>query len=345
MLEELADLQKARKAKGLENWASLDRLSNKLAGKKSLDITFTCVHPTHTSPKKHNLGSSEGNYHFLLGYANPGFHVASYHWHIIYPELSEEDLTIIRNTLGHPSRPVLWKLYGEDTILEPEGDIEDGTPHPYYFGLRKIKDIKNRAIRAKSRYGTYVADPVSGIVQEIKTEKVYSWQLIKDSFFAYENPEIAAAMEPEKQQKSVEVPEVVKHLANTVETTWESTVYPLIKSILPQPGSVISFRPTPEANKIYGIVTPTSLDLVTDNGLPVVFTQYDKEYSSFDLTKSSDLHPSILFNFLDRYLNIDGEHLCTLIKSSNTIKDEEIPPYVYGIPSPGSETLPAKLEE
>ncbi|MHA2068462.1 MAG: hypothetical protein ACXABY_29210, partial [Candidatus Thorarchaeota archaeon] len=78
-LDLLEEIVKARKAKGLDNWKKLDYLSDKLKGKKSSHITFTTSYPGQEGSKKH-LGSASGNLQFVLGYANPGFHVAPYHW-------------------------------------------------------------------------------------------------------------------------------------------------------------------------------------------------------------------------------------------------------------------------
>ena len=104
------ELLKARKAKGLDNWAKLKHLAGKLAGKHGRHITFTCSHPKHgQTGDKHNLGSTEGNLHFLLGYGNPGFHLAPYHWQIIYPDLDEEEAVSFSAKQGHPSQPRLWE--------------------------------------------------------------------------------------------------------------------------------------------------------------------------------------------------------------------------------------------
>jgi hypothetical protein len=56
-------LAKARKAKGLGNWEKLAKLSDKLTGKTSKDIVFTCGHPSHGTNlrvRRWNFALSDG---------------------------------------------------------------------------------------------------------------------------------------------------------------------------------------------------------------------------------------------------------------------------------------------
>lgn len=341
MFDALEELVKARKAKGLDNWKKLEHLAAKLAGKHGKHISFTCSHPSHgKSGDKHNLGSKEGNLHFLMGYVNPGFYLAPYHWQIIYPDLSEEELASFAAEKGHPAQSRLWESAALDA--EAEGDLDEGSPHPYFLVMRNTKAVKDRSIKAKSRYNSYTADPVEGLITESGTERVYSWELVKNSFFAYENPKVVAAMEaakPDVVEKSV-LPEPIKHLVK--KGAW-GDVYPLVKSLFPKPGSVVTIPSGQET--LYGLVRPASIELLDAAGHPVAFEQYDRVYKSLDLRKDGDIHPSILYNFAVRYLGVDGEHLEGIVKSLGDPAPDSFPSVVEGFPSAGYEHVPATNTE
>lgn len=342
LFDDLEDMIKARKAKGLGNWKKLEKLANKLAGKHSKDITFTCGHPSHgVSGEKHNLGSKTGNLHFLLGYVNPGFHVAPYHWQILYPEMPEEDIVSLSAASGHPAKPNLWEESNLDVVFE--GDLEDGQPHHSAHLARSKQDIKDRSIKAKSRYNSYLADPAEGLIYESGTERVYKWELVQNSFFAYENPEIVEAMEdakPEAIKKSY-LPEIIQHMISP--DSWDAEVYPLVKSTFPKPGSVVTISTGQET--IYGLIRSGSLDLVDSAGQPVEFEQYGRMYKSLDLYKGGDINPSILYNFATRYLHTDGDHLKQLIKSQYEPPTDVFPQVVHGLPSSGYEDIPSEYSE
>ena len=326
------EIYKARKAKGLNNWDRLGHMALKLAGKGSKDITFSCAHPKHGGvPEKHTIGSTEGNLHFLMGYGNPGFNLAPYHWQVMYPDLQDEELASLVKDMEHPSKPQLWKRSNQEVTME--GDMEDGQPHPYAHTARRISAIKNRSLPATSKYGSYSADPVEGLVYDTSTNKAYKWELIKNSYFAYENPAIVEAMESAMPVATTqpEIPEVVKHLSRL--ESWESDVYPLVKSMFPQPGSIVTIKAGQET--IFGVVRAAAIDLVDSAGHPVEFAQYDTAYSSLDLHKGGETHPSVLYNFAKRYLGVDGAHLEDVIKSSTSIDEYVVPSAVHGSPSPG----------
>lgn len=339
----LEELVKARKAKGLDNWTRLKHLSSKLAGKKSKDITFTCTHPKHgASGDRHNLGSVEGNLHFLLGYGNPGFHLAPYHWQIVYPELTEEEAVTFAAETGHPTKPRFWR---DSTVsVGPEGDLEEGVPHPYASRVLADQAKDARVIKANSRYGTYYADPATRTIHDPHTDKTYSWDLIKNSYFAYENPKIVEAMEATDPPvvKSHQLPEMIRQL--TVSEPWAADVYPLVKSLFPKPGSVV-LLPTTGGETVYGLVKANKIDIVDAAGNPVAFPQYDRDYESLDLTKSGDLHPSILYNFATSYLSVDGPHFLELTKSQTVEAEFSYPTAVEGHPSPGYTDTSSTLDK
>lgn len=307
-------LSKARKAKGLDQWKKLLPISDKLSGKKSNHISYTCMHPSHEVPKLHHLGSNEGNLHFLMGYGNPGFHLAPYHMQIIDPNLSEADAE--KQAKGHPSNPDFWK----DSEIYIEGDKLEGAPHP------KVKD-KVRSIRREKldKYtvsqstGTYTAVPVEGIVYEDGSEVQYSWALVKDSYFSAQDEKMSDAMnlveEIQEAQKSLEatfnvgVPDLVAHLAKaSAHRDFVEGIYPLVKSKFPSPGSVVPLSAKNEET-IYGVVTHKSIDFYDRECNEVSVRAYDRWYPSFSLEKGGNVHPSVLLNFICGHLGIMREDI------------------------------------
>lgn len=330
------DIHKARKAKGLDNWAKLSHLADRLAGKGSKHISFTCGHPTHGGvAETHNLGSNLGNLHFLLGYGNPGFYLAPYHWQIIYPDLDEKEVASFAAQHKHPSQPILWEKSGLDVSVE--GDQEDGAPHPYAHTARMSAEQKARSISTKFGYHSYKADPVLGTVTEAITEKVYKWDLIQNSFFAYANPKIVEAMDAAKaiNDKPV-VPEAV--LQQVSKGAWDPGVYPLVKSLFPKPGSIVTINTGTEV--VYGLIKSNLIELVDSAGNQVEVEQYDRAYKSLDLLQDGDMHPSMLYNFATRYLGIDVERLKDLTKSVNKEDETNFASVVYGLPSRGYDDVP-----
>lgn len=339
MFDALEDIIKARKAKGLGNWKRLEQLAGKLAGKHGRHISFTCAHPTHGKRgETHNLGSKEGNLHFLLGYVSPGFHLAPYHWQILYPDLDEEETATFAAQHTHPALPVLWEKSGLD--VEYEGDLEEGVPHAHAHAARRARDVSDRSIKGISNYNSYTADPVDGLIYEAGTERVYKWELVQNSFFAYENPKIVEAMEAAKPQPIAKaiLPEAILQLTKAAK--WDTKVYPLVKSLFPKPGSVVTIPAGQET--VYGLVRPTSIDLVDSVGNAVEFEQYDRVYKSLDLVQGGDIHPSILYNFATRYLNVDSEHLLSVAKSLDVQPTDSFPTVVEGFPSSGFANVSAK---
>jgi hypothetical protein len=325
------ELYKARKAKGLAKWGRLQKITHKLGAKQSKDITFTCCHPKHgASGDTHNLGSSEGNLHFLLGYVNPGFALAPYHWHIIYPDLSEDELRDVTQGRRHPAQPVLWAT--SKLPVEMEGDDTEGTVHPFAFIAKKRKDVDLRSIKVDG----YVADPKERVVYDQKNNAVYKWELIQDSLFAGTNPEIAEAMSVDLEEASApEVPEIVKHLVTP--GLWASDVYPLVKSLFPVPGSVISIPVQNET--VYALVKSNELSFVDAVGQQVSVEIYDTWTTSLSLTPDV-LFPTVIFDFGVKYLGIDP----TLAKSTPT-PVETLPSVVSGFSSPGFDNVPACYTE
>ena len=337
--------EKARKAKGLEKWSRLAHMAEKLKGKKSSDISFTTAYPGQEGKKK-ILGSIEGNLHFLLGYGNPSFHFAAYHWQIIDPNLSDEEAEELYHLKGHPSRPELWaRAELED---KPEGDQEHGEPHPSVAAVveekKKVAARAAETIKVKLGAGEYEAVPSEGLIYGVHNGHVYTWDMIKESFLASAHTELADAMnaaaeartELEQQlDKSLNVPDAVIHVAKAIPEAFEPSVYPLIYTRFPRPGTVIPLD-TVTSETVYGVITNKSVEFYSRDGAPAQVQVYDRLYKSFDLLKNGNVHPSILYGFAVSYLNLNREELEQFVSSTAT---EASPSVVKGLPSPGFEHL------
>lgn len=309
-------IAKARKPIGLENWKRLSHMAEQMKGKKAADLTFTSSYPGHEGQKK-LLGSIEGNLHFLLGYGNPGFHMAPYHWMVIDPNLSEEDALILHRTKGHPSRPELWER--AELEVTDEGDMIDGQPHPSVADVRHMREIalakKEESITVTSGAGRYIAIPSEGLIYGRHNSCVYAWEMVRESFFAAANPEMSEKMNEaadareemeEHLSKALEspIPEQVRHFAsNYAGEDFEKEVYSLVKSHYPAPSSTIPVE-SETGETLYGVVTTKSIDFYDRQGLPVNIMVYDLPFASFDLTKGGNIYSSVIHSFGVDYLGI-----------------------------------------
>lgn len=340
------DVIKARKAKGLAKWSRLQHMAEKLKGKKHSDISFTTAYPGKEGQTK-ILGSVEGNLHFLLGYANPGFHMASYHWQIIDPQVSDEEAEELYRVKGHPSRPELWERAGLED--KPEGDLELGMPHPSAVAAQEQAKREKEGIRVAVGVGTYLAVPSEGLVYGEHNNHVYTWDVVRDSFMAAMNPTLVEAMDAAQEedvQKSVTiysscVPELVVHKAFKL-SAFDSLVYPLVKSLFPIPGSIIPIE-TDTKDTVYGLVTDSKIKFVDKSGSSIGVKIYDRVYKSLDLSRNGDVHTSVLFNFGVKYLGLKKEDLEDYAISHNEIRTTSN--IVKGLPTPGYENIPSTLEE
>ena len=272
-------IAKARKPIGLENWKRLSHMAEQLKGKKAADLTFTTCYPGHEGKKK-LLGSIEGNLHFLMGYANPAFHVAAYHWCVVDPNLSEEDALVLHKTKGHPSRPELWERC--ELEMDDEGDLVDGMPHPSVADVREMVKVarakKAESITVDSGVGSYTAIPSEGLVYGNHNKQTYAWEMLKNSFFAAANEELTekmneaqdAQLEMEQEiARSLEIPEPIKHYAHHYAgADFGDDVYPLVKSHYPVPSSVLPME-VETGETVYGVVTDSSINFFDREGVPV----------------------------------------------------------------------------
>lgn len=308
---------KAREAKGLGKWKKLESIAGFLEGKKAEHITFTCSHPSHGGAEvRHVLGSTTGNLHFLMGYGNPGFALAPYHWLIIDPNLDEKEV----KSFQHPSRPEFWKASGLDVTAE--GDLADGKPHPNakktLDSSDRKKKLQQEAVRASNGYREYLGVPSLGLVFGLSNNQVYRWDLVKDSFFAVTNPDFTQAMSIAEEEDSEEV-------EKSVLTDFDDNVYPVVKSFFPRPGSAIPLAT--KSTRLYGLVTTNSIEFCDKDGNPASVLLFDTVCKSLDLVVNGKTHPEIISNLAVNILNIPIQEASDLsvIKGSPTEGFDKIP--------------------
>lgn len=348
-------LLKARKAKGLDKWAKLQPIAEKLQGKDVKAIAFTCSHPSHSGePVRHLLGSVEGNLHFMLGYGNPKFHLAPYHWQIIDPNTTSEEADETFARMHHPSNPVLWTRSGID--VGDEGDTAEGEAHPMAAQAKAKQaadDVRaQESLPAKSPTGSYTCVPSEGLVYGDHNGHVYRWDLIKDSFFSAFNPEVAEAMNAAAVQKSHQSvhfqsapPRAVRERARTYRgSDFDEAVFPLVKSRVAGPGTVIRLE-TDHAESAFGLVTPTTLEFYGRDGAPVEVQVFDRVYKSFDLLPNGNVPPAALLGFIVKNFKVNSALLSEVTQKSKPVPVASSVTSVEGEPTPGFENVPAVYTE
>lgn len=327
-------IEKARKPKGLKNWQRLKHVAHKMEGKGSAQIKFTAVDPVTGETSCHILGSTEGNLKFLMGYGNPGFHMAPYHWQIIDPNLSDEDAELMHKEKGHPSNPKFWASQGLPT--PDEGDMEEGEPHPGVSEDRAEAEKTAKLNKQTITVDGYRVDPVRGKVENLSTGHSYAWDIVQDTYFAYTNPKVKEAMEEEETSKSlasvVFAPaygEQLEELRKSYhKTEWNIDVYPLVQCKFPPPGSLVRIT-----KGLYGLVTDKSIEFYDEQGFSSPVDIYGSEFIELDLRKSGNMFPSVVFNFATEYMNLDREQL--LQYEHRPQPQAELDYTVKGTPTPG----------
>lgn len=324
---------KGRKAKGLENWKKFEQLSAKVQGKTQKDIAFTCSHPSHGEEgSRHVLGSRDGNEHFLLGYGNPAFHLADYHWSLIDPYGEDTNRP-------HPSNPQYWKDSG--LPLEAEGDLSDGKAHPSAGpAVKRQRDktnLKNEMVRGVNGFSTFVGVPSKQIIYEVKTNRIYQWDLAKNSYFAAANPDFVEAMDAgaSKDPVTLETDQPVRGvekglLDRCVPGQW-GDVYPLVKSLFPDPGTLMPLPGT----QLLAVTTPESVNFYTNAGEEASVLIYDRVYKSVDLQVNSDVMPAVVLNLALAFTDVDIDKLNAY----------QAPLFVKGHPTPGFEEYEGSIED
>lgn len=347
-------LFKARKAKGLDKWAKLQPIAEKLQGKDVKAIAFTCAHPSHAGePVRHLLGSVEGNLHFMLGYGNPQFHLAPYHWQIIDPNTTADEAEETFSRMHHPANPVLWSRAGFD--VGDEGDTAEGEPHPMakQAKVKKTADEQRQSesLKAKSPTGSYTCVPSEGLVYGDHNGHVYRWDLLKDSFFSALNPEVSEAMNAAAIQKSHEVvryqsvaPRAVRERARLYRgSEFADEVFPLIKSRMAGPGTIVRLE-TNQAESAFGLITPTTLEFYGRDGHPTEVKVFDRVYKSFDLLPNGNVPPASLLSFIVKNFRVHAALLSEVTQKSiaPTVSESMT---VEGEPTLGFDDVPAVYTE
>lgn len=187
-------LLKARPTKDLDQHKRLSHLGERLKGKKAKYLAFTTSYPGQEGQKKY-LGTVDGNQQFLLGYANPRFHLAPYHWQVIDPSLTDEEAEKLHLAVGHPSKPELWN----NLDVGDEGDLDDGEPHlsvKEEYEARKAREAREaETITVRCGAGVYSAVPSERMVYGQHNGHRYKWDLLRNSYLAAMNPELTEKME------------------------------------------------------------------------------------------------------------------------------------------------------
>ena len=149
-LSGLESVLRSRGVVDVSQWDKLHVLVKHLGDVSTKSLSYTCMHPA-CAGCSHTLGTVEGNLHFLLGYVNPRFHVAPYHWFFVDPFLTSDHT----EELEHPSNASCCASFGE---LSDEGDIEKDKRHGQ--GTKYIK-------KGKIEFGG-----------EFKEEVLWRWTLV-----------------------------------------------------------------------------------------------------------------------------------------------------------------------
>lgn len=301
MFDHLKEVFKAM-PQGIASWGRFNSLKDALDGKSLQDVTFTTSYPGQEGTKK-TLGSTSGNLLFVLGYVNPGFHLAPYHWRLVDPNFSEEEIS----QKTHPANLAYWKASG--LPQEAEGDVEHGSPHKsfsYSTNRSYYAAAQQDAQVVRSGYGAYVVSPKDKLVFSSTTDAAYPWDLVDESYLTSTNNLSLAEEAPKNlpgMEKSLGLPKLSR-------TEFSDEVYPLLASKLPKPGSIL-----PLAKSLYGVVTPSSIVFVspsTRGPKPTTVEFFDEPKYMIDLRKGGDTHPSFLLGFAQTFLNWDIQEFTDL---------------------------------
>lgn len=329
-------LTKARKAKGLSKWKKLQHLAHKLENKQISSIKFTAVDPSTGDTSTHILGSVEGNQKFLLGYVNPGFHIAAYHWQVVDPSLSDEDAELIHKQKGHPAIPQFWYSNNLPGNLL-EGDTEEGSPHPSFTEEKRRKAQKELEEKSIVKVDRYEVDVLEGLVNDKQYGAVYAWDLVQATYPTSTNEDLEKIMEENEVEKALDslayIPpygERLEELRKSYsEREWDPDVYPLVQSTFPLPGSLVTL-----GKGLYGLLTSTSIEFYDEQGFSTPISLFGEEVISLDLRKGGATFPSVILNLATEYMGVDKDTLLSF-SSSETSEEEELPPCVKGLPTPG----------
>ncbi len=235
-------------------------------------LAYTCMHPEHQRMEKHLLGSVEGNMHFLMGYANPAFAVAPYHYKAINPLLTDNEAALLCKSQGNPSRM-------KEQDLPAEGEVSSTT----------------------KKFGASAYSFSEGMVQCQKMKSTYAAELLPISYL----PTVSVEKSTDAPEVTVDViPDLVKSLCMDIpDTTFDENVYTFIKSTFPSPSSCVQLS-YQSGGDVYAIIDSSSVKFYNKVGERTGIEVFSKRYTELDLLRDGNTHPSILLNFAEKKLGI-----------------------------------------
>jgi hypothetical protein len=269
------------------------RLAELLNNTEADDITFTAI-DFEGNTKEYVLGSIEGNSKFLLGYLNPGFRLMPYHFIMIDPNITDEEAQKMMEERGHPANPRFWAEAGVDPFFEGP---DEGTPHPSVPQNTESEEDASFEFTFKGK--SYMSDPDNQLVYCLSDEKVYHWSLLRNTFFASQNPDLVQLMDLYQVTKLINEIPAVKEAEVYKGQLWDDNVLPLVKGVLPSPGSAVKL----ESDTI-GIVTSDSVYFVNNKGIMKSLQISNTDVDSISLSPEG-VGSVILLDFMNKYFNID----------------------------------------
>lgn len=276
-------------------------MSQLLADKTAQDITFTAI-DAEGNLEQFVLGTIEGNVKFLLGYANPGFAFAPYHLQVMDPSIPDDMAKSIYAIKGHPSIMEFWSSKGVAPFAE--GDVKDGKPHPDAMVAPKANNIFKFKFRGKK----YEANPDTQLVTCVTTGHIYAWALVENTYLSSQVPEIALHMNVEQElvEKKLPYPDRLQPIVTIMKgVDYAETVYPLVKTYFPKPGSIVKSGDT------YALFWPSSIQLFDKSGFQETVSMWDRQVTDgmIEISKGGSVFPCVILNFAKDFLNLDLESL------------------------------------
>lgn len=272
----------------------ITRLAELLNNTEADDITFTAI-DFEGNTKEYVLGSIEGNSKFLLGYLNPGFRLRPYHFVMIDPNITDEEAQKMMDERGHPANPRFWAEAGVEPFFEGP---DDGTPHPSVSQNMEAEEDASFEFTFKGK--SYMADPDNQLVYCLSDEKVYHWSLLRNTFFASQNPELVQLMDLYKLTKLISEIPVLKEAEVIKGMQWSDDVLPLVKGVLPKPGSVVKLE-----NDTFGVIYPSHVLISDKNGISKSINMSGTSVDSISLSPESGVGSVLLLDFMKNYFNVD----------------------------------------
>lgn len=291
-------------SKGISYQEKLQKVAELLNDKEASAITFTAIE-TDGTLSQYVLGTIEGNTKFLLGFVNPGFHVAPYHYMVVDPNLAEPEAKLIYKVRGHPAIPGLWERNNQ--VPFEEGDMEDGKPHPKAF----IVPYKDPTFVSVVDGRKYYANPEKQTLEDADTGNIFAWSLISSSYVSSQDPNLREKMNlfvpgtfDARMEKSLEkvAPGAVQYWSTAYQgDDWDSNVYDFVRSSFPKPGSVL------KKGDLFAVMTTRDVLFFKEDGSKEFISAWGEQFSNLDLTTEGYVLPGAILNFAKSFLNIKME--------------------------------------